>query len=266
MESLLLFIILAIVQGITEPIPVSSSGHLVLVKSMFNFESNDATLEILLHAGSLVAIIWFYKDDILPLIKQGLSYPITRKKADQPYFIYGLKLVLATIPAGIVGLLFKDQITSLLSNPKAVGAALLYTGTLLAFTAFTLKKRKQQVGFFSSFIIGVAQAIALIPGVSRSGSTISSAMMMKVDAKEAMKFSMLLFIPIAIVVVITGLVDLGNSPYLSNYIYSYIIATIVSGVVTYYAMNMLGFIIKKQKYHWFSLYCFVVGFLAIVLL
>src|SRR5690554_1913521 len=121
MKTLFLFILLAIIQGLTEPIPVSSSGHLVIAQALFNIESTDATLEILLHLGSLGAIIVFYYQDIKGLIVDNVDFIFKKDKIKKPAFDYALKLVIATIPAGIIGILFKDTIEETLSNPRVVG-------------------------------------------------------------------------------------------------------------------------------------------------
>ena len=259
MKSFWIFIILAIIQGLTEPIPVSSSGHLVLAQALFQIESNDATLEILLHLGSLLAIITFYFTDIKELSVDNWQFIIKQNNSKKSSFDYALKLIIATIPAGLIGLLFRSQIEASLSSPRVVGYTLLFTAFMLASTYLVTKTKKQPINSIRALIIGFGQAIALLPGVSRSGLTTSTAMLVKTDPSEAMRFSFLLFIPIATLVMLIGIPEILSQPNLSDYAISYLVATIVSGVVTFYAMRVLKIVLRSRKYHWFSVYCATLG-------
>ncbi len=259
MKSFWIFIVLAIVQGLTEPIPVSSSGHLVLAQALFQIESNDATLEILVHLGSLVAIIIFYIKDIRELIIDNWQFIIKRDKVKKSSFDYAVKLAIATIPAGLIGLLFRKNIEATLSNPRVVGYSLLLTAVMLASTFLVTKSKKQPINGFRALIIGFGQAVALLPGVSRSGLTTSTAMLVKTDPADAMRFSFLLFIPIATLVMLVGIPEILAQPDFSDYAISYLVATIVSGIVTFYAMRVLKIVLRSRKYHWFSVYCATLG-------
>jgi len=265
MEKLFVFIILAIIQGITEPIPVSSSGHLVIAKSLFGLQTNDATLEILLHAGSLVAIIVYYYKDIKDLFVLGLGYFIKPTKQKQPYFLYGLKLIVATIPAGIIGLLFKDFLEASLNSPKIAGGFLLYTALIL-FIASSIqpKKSSKEFGFKNAFLTGLAQAVALLPGVSRSGSTNAASLIQGYDADNSMRFAFLMFIPIAIVVILGGIPDMLANPEFGSLFVPYMIATIISGFVTFYAIKVFRIVLMKRKLHYFAYYCVFVGIFTLL--
>lgn len=265
MKTLLIFIILAIIQGLTEPIPVSSSGHLVLAQVLFNIESNDATLEILLHLGSLVAIIVFYYHDIKSLIVDNIDFIFKKKKEKKSAFDFAIKLVIATIPAGIIGILFRTTIEETLSNPRVVGYSLLLTAFMLASTYLVVKGDKKPITPIKALIIGFGQAIALLPGVSRSGLTTSTAMLVKSDPADAMRFSFMLFIPIATLVMLVGIPEIIAQPDFMELAWMYVIATIVSGVVTFYTMRVLKIVLRSRKYHWFSLYCAIVGISVLVL-
>lgn len=265
MKTLFLYILLAIIQGLTEPIPVSSSGHLVLAQALFNIESNDATLEILLHLGSLGAIIVFYYHDIKGLIIDNIEFVFKRNTDKRSAFDYAVKLVIATIPAGIIGILFRDTIEETLSNPRVVGYTLLFTAIMLASTYFVSKSEKKKITPIRALIIGIGQAVALLPGVSRSGLTTSTAMLVKADPADAMKFSFMLFIPIATLVMLIGIPEIIAQPDFFEVAWMYAIATIVSGFVTYYAMRVLKIVLKSRKYHWFSVYCALLGIAVLVI-
>lgn len=265
MRHFWIFIILAIIQGLTEPIPVSSSGHLVLAQALFQIESNDATLEILLHLGSLIAIILFYYKDIKQLILDNWDFIIKRNFSKRSEFDFLIKLIIATIPAGLIGLLFKDAIEATLSQPRVVGYTLLFTAFMLASTYLVTKTKKRPINGFRALIIGIGQAIALLPGVSRSGLTTSTALLVKTDPAEAMRFSFLLFIPIATLVMLVGVPEILSQPDFSQYAVSYLVATIVSGIVTFYAMHLVKIVLKSRKYHLFSLYCATIGIIVLLI-
>ncbi len=265
MKTLFIFIVLAIIQGLTEPIPVSSSGHLVLAQALFKIESDDPTLEILLHLGSLIAIIIFYYGDVKTLIVDNLQYIFKGNRKKQASFDYFIKLVIATIPAGLIGILFKSKIEATLSNPKLVGVFLIFTAVVLASTYLVSKSEKQPITPIKALVIGIGQAVALLPGVSRSGMTTSTAMLIKTEPAEAMRFSFMMFIPIAVLVMLVGIPEIISQPDFFSHAWMYGIATIISGVVTYYAMSVLKLILKSRKYHLFSIYCFVVGVIALII-
>lgn len=265
MNTIIIFIILAIVQGITEPLPVSSSGHLVIFKHFFDIVSDNAILEIMLHAGSLIAIIVFYFKEIQSLVVNNILFVFKKRKEFSEDFNFALKLVLATIPAGIIGLLFKDDITAALSDVRLVGYFYLIT-TFLLLLPRLIKPSTKPITFPRALIIGFAQALALLPGVSRSGSTIASSMALGIKPQDAMKFSFFMFIPIATIVIAYGTYDLVQSSPDFLLLVAYAIAIFVSFAVTYYAMRWLTFIIKKDKYHYFAFYTFVLSLIILFFL
>jgi undecaprenyl-diphosphatase len=265
MNTIIIFVILAIIQGLTEPLPISSSGHLVIFKTFFDLVSDNAILEIMLHVGSLFAIILFYFKEIKSLVLNNLAFVFKKEKQFHSDFIFALKLIIATIPAGIIGLLFKDVITLTLNDVKWVGWFYLIT-TLLLLLPKLIKPSTKPISFKNSFLIGCAQALALLPGVSRSGSTIASSMALGIKPEEGMKFSFFMFIPIAIIVIASGSLDLiASSPDLELLI-AYGVAIIVSFFVTYYAMRWLSIIIKKDKYHYFAAYTLILSLIILFFL
>ncbi len=265
MNTILIYVILAIIQGITEPLPVSSSGHLVIFKHFFDLMSDNATLEIMLHAGSLFAIILFYFKDIKTLFFNNLSFIFKKDVSFKEDFIFAVKLVIATIPAGIIGLLYKDAITSALNDVKWVGWFYLITTGLLVLPKI-IKPSSKPLSMMHSFIIGCSQAVALLPGVSRSGSTIATSMALGIKPEEGVKFSFFMFIPIASLVIVAGSIDLVQSaPDLTLWI-AYGVSILVSFVVTYYAMRWLSYIIKKDKYHYFAIYTLALSLLILFFL
>jgi undecaprenyl-diphosphatase len=265
MNTIVIFVILAIIQGLTEPLPVSSSGHLVIFKQFFDLVSDNAVLEIMLHVGSLFAIILFYFKDIKQLVINNLAFIFKGEKEFAKDFDFAIKLVIATIPAGIIGLLFKDAITVTLNDVKWVGWFYLITTALLILPKL-FKPSTKQITHKNSFLIGCAQALALLPGVSRSGSTIASSMALGINPEDGMKFSFFMFIPIAIIVIASGSIDLIRSAPDLELLIAYGVAIIVSFFVTYYAMRWLSIIIKKDKYHYFAGYTFILSLIILFFL
>lgn len=269
----LMYLILGIVQGITEPLPVSSSGHLVLAKALFGIETEGGALfELVVHAGSLIAVLYFYKKDFFSLFNGFFKeLPIFFKsknndeKKQLKHFHYGIKLIVATIPAAIVGLIFKKQISGLLSSPFAVGVSLIVTGFLLAIAHNTQTTKNEHVepGYRSALAIGIAQVFALLPGISRSGTTNATGMVLGYDIKQSMKFAFFMFIPIATLAILSGIPDLLKlNP---AEILPLFVAFVASTITTFFAMRLLYFILKERKLNYFSFYCLTVGTLTTII-
>ena len=241
----LIYAFLGVVQGLTEFIPVSSSGHLVIAQKMFpSFSSPGMTLEVFLHAGTLSAVIYYFRKDIL--------------KIDKDYF---LKICFATIPAIIVGLLFREQIENIFDSLKIVGFALLITSF---FNFFTDKKKDtgNKIDYLRGFIIGVFQALAIIPGVSRSGSTIFASRSFGVSAKESARFSFLLSIPAIIganileASTLNGDIYFNIGPMLIGFA-----AAFVSGL---FAIGVTIRFLEQKRFKYFAVYTLVVGILILL--
>ena len=173
--------LLSILQGIAEFLPISSSGHLVLGKNLLGMQELGMRIDIFLHVGTLLAIFAFY-------------FAIIRRIILNLEWSYMLKVIVSAIPAGIVGVLFKDQLEAAFASPKMVGGALIFTGVVLTATRF-LPKGEKDVSFGRALIMGVAQAVAILPGVSRSGMTLAAARASRVEAEKSAEFSFLMSAP-----------------------------------------------------------------------
>ena len=266
--NLLKYLFLAIIQGFTEPIPISSSGHLIIFKSILNSGVlNDLNFEIILNFGSLVAIVIYFWKDIISLVKDFFLYIKTKDKKYFSNFRYCILIIIGTIPAGIIGLLFKDTIEELLNNVKIVGIALLVTALFL-FLIRNIKGKKEDkdISYIDALIIGLFQSVALLPGISRSGATIVGGMMRDLKRDVAFKFSFILYIPISLATMILGVKDLVESSISVNMWIIYGIAMILSGIVTYISTKWFNNIMKKGKLIYFVIYCLIVGSLVIVFL
>ena len=180
--KLLMYIILGFIQGFTEPIPVSSSGHLVIFNSLLNVEEfKDLNFEIIVNFGSLLAILYFYRKELISIIKDFFMYIKTKDNKYKENYKYAWMIVIATIPAGLAGLLLKDKIEAI-TSPKVVGISLLITALML-FLVKDIKgtKTKKDIGIKEAITVGLFQVIALFPGISRSGSTLVGGMSSKLN-------------------------------------------------------------------------------------
>ncbi len=254
-------IILGIVQGLTEFLPVSSSGHLAIGKALFGIETSDLTFEVAVHAATVLATIVVFWKDIVGLLKGLFQFKMN------PETRYILLILLSLIPVFVVGMFFKDFVESIFgSGLLIVGLALIVTAMLL-FLSETLAARRGAEGdkmtWKSALWMGLAQAVAVIPGLSRSGSTIATGLLCGVKKEEVTRFSFLMvLIPIlgeAFLDVVGGdfvASSVGVLPLLLGFI-----AAFISGL---FACKVMIAIVKKAKLRWFALYCALVGLACLI--
>lgn len=269
MIDLIEYIILGIIQGFTEPIPVSSSGHVMILNNLLNTNIDIELLAILTNFGSLIAIIYLYRNRIKDLFTSFFSYIKNKDKKFYDNYKYSIYLIIATIPAGIMGLVVTKLglFDVLESNIKFVGITLLITaGFLFLIRNIKGKKDSRDISIKDALVIGLFQVVALIPGISRSGSTIVGGMTRDLKREAAFDFSFLLYIPISIATTLLGFKDLLTSSLTISAIMCYLLATIVAGVVTYFATKWFRNIVKEGKLIYFVFYCLIVGLLVICFL
>ncbi len=245
-------IILGIVQGITEWLPVSSSGHLAIIQNLFKLQGT-VTFDVILHLATLSVIFIVFWKDILEILKAIFTLNFKSKYGKLAIFI-----LLGSVPIALVGFFLRTFITQLFYNLLAVGLALLFTGTFLFISEKWVGKK--ELKWWHSILIGVAQAIAVIPGVSRSGSTISSSLLLKINKEEAIKFSFLLSIPAILGAALLELPQMHSSNW-----FPMIIGAFCAGAVGYFALKYLITVIKEGKFHLFSYYCWIMGIISVIL-
>lgn len=266
--KILQYVFLGVIQGITEPIPISSSGHILILKNLFNFKMlDDINFEIIVNFGSFIAIFFLYRKEIFKIIQDCFNFIKTKKQIYKENYNYAWLIILGTLPAGILGLFLKDKIELISNNIKIIGIALLITSCAL----FLIKDEKGQkdktnITILDSIIIGLFQAIALFPGISRSGSTIVGAMNRNLKRDTAINYSFMLYLPISIATLIVGIKDLVNTYNISSLIIPYFFGMIASTIVTYFSAKWFINIMKKGKLIYFSIYCAIVGLLVIIFL
>lgn len=270
MIELLKFILLAVIQGISEVLPISSSGHLQIVQEMLGMDTSSLTVSIFLHLGSLVAMIVFYRKLVFSIIGNSIKYVFKsseRNDTNKNYLKLLFMIVIACIPAGLIGLLFKNKIESIFANTIFIGINLIITGCLLFLQKYIKgKKTLDRMNWLDAIIIGLFQTIGILPGISRSGITTIGGKVSKLQDEDAINFAFLLFIPVTLGTGLLEVVDIikGDLVLSSNDILLYIVGIIISGLVTYIALSLLLKIIKKGKLHYFAYYCFAVGLAVII--
>lgn len=271
MLDLLRFIILGIIQGITEPIPVSSSGHLLIFQKLVGGIDNIdfGILATITNLGSFLAICLIFKDRIIELFKSFFSYLSKKDKKDYNNFKYCWYIVVATIPAGIIGLIVtKLGIFDFLEeNVKFVGITLLITALFLFLIRnFKGSKDSNKITFKDALVVGLFQVVSLLPGISRSGSTIVGGMFRNFKRETAFDFSFILYIPISIATTILGVKDLFEANLTLNTTCLYLISMIFAFIFTYIGTKWFRNLVKNGKLIYFVYYCLIVGTLVLIFL
>lgn len=267
MENLIFtlkMIIIGLVQGFTEPIPVSSSGHVMIVSELLGVGEQGFTFAILTNTASLLAILLIYRQDIIRLATNSFSYvqkKDTRYKSD---FRFVLFIIIGTIPAGILGVLLSDWIAESIS--LTVIAIMLFITGLALWTIRNMKgtKGEKDLTAKDAWIVGLGQAVALTPGISRSGATIISSIAVGMKQETALRFSFMLYIPISLGGVVLGLSDFINEPNKAELAIPYLAAFVSTFIMSYFAMRWFMGIMKNGKLHYFTYYCFIVGTLLLI--
>ncbi|APY01407.1 undecaprenyl-diphosphatase [Lacinutrix venerupis] len=252
-------IILGIIQGLTEFLPVSSSGHLELGKAILGDNSvpeESLLFTVVLHFATALSTIVIFRKDIIEIIK-GLFKPAVNNDHR-----FAIKIIISMIPAVIVGLFFEEQLEQLFGgNIMLVGFMLLVTAALL-FLADKAKDTNKKVGFKDAFIIGISQAIAMLPGISRSGATISTSVLLGNDKTKAARFSFLMVVPLIFGKIAKDIVG-GELSFESHNITALgagFLAAFISGL---FACTWMIALVKKSKLSYFAIYCVIVGLIAI---
>lgn len=260
-----IYIILGIIQGFTEPIPVSSSGHIFLFKNIFNNSTflNDLNFEIVANFGSFLAILFIFRKEVGDLLKAFFTYIFVKeeRKKYQKKFTYCLYIIVSTIPIGIAGLLLKDFIENKLQNIYFLGLAFLITALmLLLIKNKNGKKEDFDITLKDALFIGFLQIIALFPGISRSGTTLVLCLLVGMSRTTALKYTFILYFPISLATMVLGVNDIVAAGNISSLAIPYLCGLIAALIVTYFSYKWLSEIVKKGKLWKFSIYCF---FLAI---
>jgi len=252
-------IILGIIQGLTEFLPVSSSGHLELAKALFGDQSlpqESLTFTVVLHFATALSTLVIFRKEVSDIIKGLFQFKWNEE------FIFSLKIIISMIPAVIIGLMFEDELEAFFNgNILMVGFMLLITGLLLLL-ADRAKNTNKNVSYKNAFIVGVSQAIAMLPGISRSGATISTSVLLGIDRTKAARFSFLMVVPLIFGKVAKDIMS-GEISLESDQIGSMGLGFIAAFISGLFACNWMITLVKNSKLYYFAIYCFIVGIIAI---
>lgn len=280
-------VILGLVQGLTEFLPVSSSGHLILIKQILgvNLESGGMFFDIMLHFGTLMAIFVAFWNDIKRLIQEGIHIVgdvlinflrffqnLAGKKRQyrrivrSSYRKFVLLIIVSTIPTGVIGIVFSDLIEQCNGLVLVPACCLLITSLFLVIAdlAEQGEKRPKDVSYLEAGVIGVAQGVSTLPGVSRSGTTITACLLCGFDKRFAIKYSFIMSIPAVLGAVVLELKDFSELALSRSDIGYCILSTLIAAVSGYLAIRFMVYLIRGQKFKYFAMYCAVVGVAAIV--
>jgi len=250
-------IFLGAVQGFTEFLPVSSSGHLVIFKHFLGIREAGITFEVMVHFGTLVSVLCVFGNDILRILQN-----FTGKKQERHFL---LMLILGIIPTGLMGVLLKDYFAGIYESPATAGFMLLVTGCLLYTLAYLRPGRKNEATMtaIDALLISVAQGIAIIPGISRSGATITSALWLGLDRETAVRFSFLVSIPVILGATLLEAKDMAVSGFsgLTASVLPGMLAAFLSGIL---AIRLFVKVLRKGKFHYFAYYCWCAGIITLL--
>lgn len=262
---LIKYIFLGLLQGVSEPLPISSSGHILIVKEFFNIHIKGLSFEMIVNFGSLIAVFLVYRRTILRLIVHSLAYLLTKREKYKEDFQFSLLLVIATIPAGCVGLIFGKWIENTFSSVITVGVALFVTGfALWSIQHLVGHKNDYDITWIDAIIVGLAQTVALIPGISRSGATIVAAMLVGMKRRTALRFSFLLYLPVSFGVSLLSVKEVIEDPYFHPLLIPYTIALITAILATFFALKWFVNLVVSGHLKYFVYYCFLVGTMILI--
>ncbi|MDL1968377.1 MAG: undecaprenyl-diphosphate phosphatase [Deltaproteobacteria bacterium] len=266
-------VMLGIVQGLTEFLPVSSSGHLVLLQNLFGIREPELLFDISLHIGTLIAIFIVFYREIRSILQTLLRLPALIKSSENLKSLFtdneeiriASLIIIGSIPTGILGILFHTIVDQIFGSVWIVGLMLLVTGTLLWFTRqISVEGRPLiKVNIRDALMIGVMQGMAIMPGISRSGSTISIALFLGINREIAGRYSFLLSIPAILGAMILGLdstIIQTNIP-----VKIILLGTVTAGIVGYIALKILLRIVKQGRLYYFAPYCWLLGVATLIL-
>lgn len=285
MKTIIILIVLGIVQGFTEPLPISSSGHMRIIEALLNVNLEGMSFEAFVNFGSTIAIMIYFKDKIKDLFVAGIisiysvlnillkpnnkekSKYIKVLKKNKLEWSYILKIIVATLPLVVVGLFIVIFGFFDLSNVKYIGISLIFTAiSLFLVSKLSGSKSIEKITYIDCIIIGLFQAIAIMPGISRSGMSLVGALIVGMNKSDAFEFIFILYLPASLGALILSIISMFSDPNILRLIVGYICASLAAGIFTYVGLLLLKNFLVQSKLKYFSLYCAIVGSLVLIFL
>lgn len=285
--TLIQSVFLGIVQGVTEFLPVSSSGHLAILRNLFGIQTDGGLLfDVMLHLGTVIAICAVFWKDILRMVgetarmisdicKNSSIFIHNKKEKDavrykkilhNNYRRFVVMVLCATIPTAVIGYTARDLVNMAYDSLLMPGIGLIMTAVLLiiADASESGKKIPKDISFTSAFMIGIAQGVSTLPGLSRSGATIAASLISGYDRRFAVKYSFIMAIPAILGAVILELAQPGSSNVSLTQFFIYLIGAAVAGVVGFFCIKKMLKIVRRKKFSGFAIYCLIVGSVSII--
>jgi undecaprenyl-diphosphatase len=259
-------LVLGIVQGVTEFLPISSSGHLVLVPWLFGWSEPGLAYSAFLHWGTLVAVLAFFRHDLYQILLAWLT-SIRDRSFEDPDARIAWWIIIATIPAGVIGLVFQDFFETLFNSPRIVACFLLVTALILTVSERLGGQRKSadEMPWYDALMVGLAQAAAITPGISRSGATIGAGLLRGVTRDSATRFSLMLMVPSIFGAGILSSLDLAKEGLLGNGLLVLTIGFISAAISGYFAIRWMVAYLTHHPLTVFAIYCAIVGLSGLLL-
>ena len=264
--ELLKAIVLGVVQGATEFLPVSSSGHLVLGAHILGFNEQGIVFDVMLHLGTLVSVVIVFWKELWAMASAPLRWCFgNRGEENTQFLLWDVYVVIATMPAAVIGVAFKETFEMMFSSILVVCLMLVLTGVLMILTRY-LPERSGRVTWLRALLIGCAQACAIIPGISRSGSTIFTGMLLGVDRETVARFSFIMSIPVIGGAALLNLREIFEQPPEAGALINLSAGTLAAAVTGYFAIILLMDVIRKNRLPWFGYYCLAAAFTGLTYL
>jgi len=255
-------LVLGIVQGLTEFLPISSSGHLVIGSELLQFKQQGVVFDVFLHLGTLLAVVVVFRRELSAMVRAPFRHMAgERDEQNRLYFMWDIYVIVATLPAVVVGLFLKQRIESLFGNLTLVYAMLLVTAVIMMVSR-SLQDRAVTLNVPRSLAMGCAQACAILPGLSRSGSTIFAGMALGMNREVVAKFSFIMSIPAILGAVVLQLPDLLRTPPDGDSLLNIGAGTVMSAISGYFAIVLLLDIVRRNRLQYFGYYCLLVALIG----
>jgi len=263
-------LILGLIQGLTEFLPVSSSGHLVLGQQVLGILLTDnITFEVFVHFGTLFSIlaifwrdVWQIFSSLFQAVKRPKDIPLLMKENE--HFKLAVLILVGSIPAAVIGLSFKPYVERAFADVGLVGVMLMITGLVLFLTRLAKPKPDKMVGWGTAIIIGFAQALAIMPGISRAGMTISAGLFAGVAREQAARYSFLLALPAIFGATLLESFEITGQPMETEFIMALVIGTVAAFFAGYVAIKTIFVVLKRDKFSYFSFYCLTIGLIVVL--
>jgi undecaprenyl-diphosphatase len=252
-------ILLGFIQGATEFLPVSSSGHLVLGSHLLGFQEQGLVFDVVVHLGTLLSVVIVFRAELLAMIRAPLQWVRgDRGEAVRHHLAWDIYVIIATLPAVVVGFTLKDTIETMFSSLLVVYLMLVITGTMMIISRF-LKDRSRKINGGSALIIGCAQACAIMPGLSRSGSTIFAGMLLGINRETVARFSFIMSIPAILGAAVLNLSEVVTQPPPLTSLLNLAAGMGMAALTGYFAIVLLLDVIRRNRLPWFGYYCLAVA-------